>query len=258
MSYTLIAVTVAATAYIAALFRVRRTKRAFPVAAPLAFGLGLATVVIVLSPAFDALADRALSWHMVQHLALMSLAAPLLLLGAPVRLALGALPTRSAAVLAGVVNSVPLRVITSPAFAWLQFAAVLYAVHFSGWYESALEHPWLHVTEHALFFTSALVFWTPLLAVAPAPHAPAHPVRLLSLFLALPMSAFLGFAFYVARHVMYAHYAAFPGALDDQANAGAVMWLAGGAPLFVALLCCVADWGVRERRLGALADSSPQ
>jgi cytochrome c oxidase assembly factor CtaG len=87
------------------------------------------------------------------------------------------------------------------------------------------------------------------LAVAPAPRAPSHPVRLLALFLALPVSAFLGFVFYVARHVLYAHYAAHPGALEDQQNAGAVMWIAGGSPLFIALLWCVADWGARERRL---------
>jgi cytochrome c oxidase assembly factor CtaG len=73
------------------------------------------------------------------------------------------------------------------------------------------------------------------------------------LFLALPMSAFLGFVFYVTRGVLYAHYAG-PSALADQANAGAVMWIAGCAPLLVALLWCVADWGARERRLGLLGD----
>jgi cytochrome c oxidase assembly factor CtaG len=70
------------------------------------------------------------------------------------------------------------------------------------------------------------------------------------------MSAFLGFIFYVARHVMYPHYAAFPGALADQMNAGAVMWICGGGPLFVALLWLVADWGARERRYGAIVDGT--
>jgi cytochrome c oxidase assembly factor CtaG len=73
-------------------------------------------------------------------------------------------------------------------------------------------------------------------------------------FVALPVSSFLGFLFYVMRQPLYAHYALHAGALDDQANAGAVMWIAGGAPLLAALLWCVADWGARERRLGILAD----
>jgi putative copper resistance protein D len=55
---------------------------------------------------------------------------------------------------------------------------------------------------------------------------------------------------------MYAHYAKLPGALADQTNAGAVMWIAGGGPLFVALLWLVAEWGARERRYGAVFDGT--
>jgi len=64
----------------------------------------------------------------------------------------------------------------------------------------------------------------------------------------------LGFALYVSRNAIYPHYAAHPEALADQQNAGAVMWLAGGAPLFLAMLWCVTDWGARERRLEAISD----
>ncbi|MBD5654581.1 MAG: cytochrome c oxidase assembly protein, partial [Candidatus Eremiobacteraeota bacterium] len=177
-----------------------------------------------------------------------------LLLGAPVRLALAAFPRPAATWLARVLRSTVMRVLEHPAVAWLQFAAVLYVAHFSPLYEAALEHPAIHLLEHAMFLGSALVFWMPVLAVAPAPHAPAHIVRLLMLFLALPMSAFLGFILYVMRAPLYAHYTALPGALADQTNAGAVMWIAGSAPILFALLWCVADWGVHERRLGSLGD----
>jgi cytochrome c oxidase assembly factor CtaG len=245
---------VAMMLYAWGLVRVRRAARPFPARAIAAFAAGIAVVAASLLGPIDALADASLAWHMVQHLALITLAAPLLLLGAPLRLALAALPARPASALAGALNSTPLRILTHPAFAWLQFAAVLYGTHFSPLYEAALENEGVHIAEHALYVTSALIFWTPLLAVAPAPHAPPHPVRLLVLFLALPMSAFLGFAFYVTQHVLYAHYAARAGALDDQMNAGAVMWLAGGGPLLLALLWCVADWGARERRLESVVD----
>jgi putative copper resistance protein D len=240
--------------YVLAYIRVRRSGRAFPWRAVAAFEAGLIVVAASLLGPVDALADASLAWHMAQHLALVTVAAPLLLLGAPLRLAMAALPPRPAAALARVLNSTPLRVLTHAAFAWLQFAVVLYATHFSPLYEAALENEAVHAFEHVVYMTSALIFWTPLLAVAPAPHAPSHPVRLLALFLALPMSAFLGFAFYVTQHPLYPHYAAHPGALDDQMNAGAVMWLAGSAPLLLALLWCVADWGARERRLGSIAD----
>jgi putative copper resistance protein D len=240
--------------YAFAFSSVRAGGRAFPWRAAAAFGAGLAVVGASLAGPIDTLADASLAWHMAQHLALVTVAAPLLLLGAPLRLAMAALPPRPAAALARALNSMPLRVLTHPAFAWLQFTVVLYGTHFSPLYEAALENEAVHIAEHVLYLASALIFWTPLLAVAPAPHAPSHPVRLLALFLALPMSAFLGFAFYVTQHVLYAHYAARAGALDDQMNAGAVMWLAGGGPLLLALLWCVGDWGARERRLGSIAD----
>jgi putative membrane protein len=235
--------------------RVRRAARPFPLHAIAAFIAGLVVIAAALTGPLDELADRSLAWHMVQHLALVVLAAPLLLLGAPHRLALAALPPRAAASLARILTSAPLRLLTHPVVAWLQFALILYGAHFSPLYEAALENEAVHAAEHALFLTSAIVFWTPLLAVAPAPHAPPHPARLLALFLALPMSAFLGFAFWVTRSVLYAHYAGVPGALDDQRNAGAVMWLAGGAPLLLAILWCIADWGAREQRLAAISDA---
>jgi putative membrane protein len=241
--------------YIVGLWRVRRSRRHFPMRSVVFFVLGIAVIVAALFGPLDDLSDVSLSWHMVQHLALVSIAAPLLLLGAPLRLALAALPTRPASTLAAVLTWQPIKILTHPVFAWFQFAAVLYGTHFSPLYEMALQNEAVHALEHTLYIASALVFWTPLLAVSPAPHAPSHPVRLLSIFLALPMSAFLGFAFYVTNHVLYAHYAAHPGALDDQMNAGAVMWIAGGTPLFVALLWTVADWGARERRFGTIADA---
>ncbi|GAC1537350.1 MAG: hypothetical protein NVS2B17_09920 [Candidatus Velthaea sp.] len=244
-----ISLAIAAALYLWAVWRTRVARRAFPAAAIAAYLCALFVVGGSLLGPLDDLSDGSLTWHMVQHLALVGIAAPLLLLGAPLRLAMAVLPRSQAAALARVLASPVVRALTHPAFAWLQFAAVLYGTHFSPLYEAALEHDAVHACEHLIYLGSALLFWTPLLAVAPAPHAPAHPVRILALFLALPMSAFLGFAFYVSRHVLYAHYAMHPGALDDQAVAGEVMWIAGGGPMFVALLWCVADWGARERRL---------
>lgn len=248
-------VALSAALYAWGLQRVRRARRSFPPLAIVAFALGLLVVLGVLAGPIDGLADSSLSWHMVQHLTLISVAAPLLLLGAPLRLALAALPPRAATTLARALNSTPMRVVDHPAFGYLLLTAVLYGTHFSPLYERALENENVHALEHLLYVATALIYWSPILAVAPAPHAPPHPVRILSLFLSLPMSAFLGFAFYVTNRVLYPHYARHPDALADQMNAGAVMWLAAGTPVIIVLLWCVADWGARERRLGAAYDA---
>jgi cytochrome c oxidase assembly factor CtaG len=242
--------------YVWGVWRARRAHRRFGIAPLVAFALGIVALAVVLIGPVDELSGSSLSWHMVQHMAMIDVVAPLFVLAAPVRLALTALPARPASRLARTFATAPLCWVFNPAFAWLQLAAVLYGVHFSPLYESALENEGVHAVEHVIFIASGIVFWTPLLAVAPAPRAPAFPLRILSIFLALPMSAFLGFAFYVARHPIYPHYARLPGALADQMNAGAVMWIAGGAPLFVALLWLVAEWGARERRYGAVFDGT--
>lgn len=236
------------------LLRMRAAARPFPARAVVAFAAALVAAGAALAGPLDDLADASLAWHMAQHLVLVSVVAPLVLLAAPLRLALGALPARGATVLARVLNAKPVRLLTNPGVAWVQFVLVLYGTHFSPLYEAALENEAVHACEHVLYLASALVFWTPVLAVAPAPHAPPHPVRILMLFFALPASAFLGFVFYVGKHVLYAHYAARPGALADQVAGGAVMWIAGGTPLLLALLWCIADWGAREQRLAAISD----
>src|SRR5947209_2266284 len=253
-----IAVALAAIAYAAGYARMRRARRPFSQYAVAAFAAGIAVTVAALYGPVDALADASLSWHMVQHLALIVVVAPLLLLGAPIRLALGALPARSATWLARVLNSAPVRVLSHPLTGLAALTLVLYGTHFSPLYERALENDTVHAWEHALFLLGGLLFWSPVFAVAPAPHAASHPVRILALFLSLPASAFLGFAFYVTNHALYPHYAARPGALEDQMNGGAVMWLSAGTPVLLALLWCVADWGARERRLGAAFDRTSE
>ncbi|HEV3088173.1 MAG TPA: cytochrome c oxidase assembly protein [Candidatus Elarobacter sp.] len=254
----LLALAVAAAVYGWGLMRVARAGRPFSRVAPLAFGAGLLAIGAALCGPVDALADASLSWHMGQHLILISLAAPLLIFGAPVRLALAALPPRGAARLAHVLGSAPMHTIDHPLFGLALLTLVLFGTHFSPLYERALENETVHAAEHALFLTAALLFWMPIFAVAPAPHARSHPLRILALFLSLPAGAFLGFAFYVTNRVLYPHYAARPDALADQMNAGAVMWLSAGTPVLLALLWCVADWGARERRLGAVFDAAQE
>ena len=73
----IVALTLAAGAalYGWGLWRVRQLRRPFPAFAPAAFGAGLLVIAAALSPPMDALADASLSWHMVQHLVLISVAA---------------------------------------------------------------------------------------------------------------------------------------------------------------------------------------
>ena len=113
---------------------------------------GLATLVVAVSPPFDTRADASLPAHMVQHVLLTMVAAPLLAAG------LGWLPR------------------LPPVVAWILFAATGWVVHFTGLFEAAAGHVGVHVAEHALLLGTAVLFW----AVVVGPGASmSHPLRLL-------------------------------------------------------------------------------
>ncbi|MGH7717034.1 MAG: cytochrome c oxidase assembly protein, partial [Vulcanimicrobiaceae bacterium] len=205
----------------------------------LALGAGILVLIGVLGPWFDTLADRSFAWHMLQHVAIMLVAAPLLLLGAPLRRVLAALPVSSARRLARLLHGPVLGVLGSPVVGWLAFAMVLYATHFSPMYEAALEHPAVHAFEHGLYLAVALAFWNPILAVPPSPNVLSFPARIFYVFTAMPIGGFLALAIYTASHPMYPYYTARlgeAGALADQAYGGEIMWISGGFALFVALM----------------------
>lgn len=214
------------------------------------FTAGVLAVAGVLSPPFDALADRSFAWHMTEHLVLTLVAAPLLLLGDPVRFALHESPRPIAKALVRVLRSPVARIVTHPLFAGLAFTGVLWGSHFSPLYELSLDNDAVHVGEHALYLGSALLFWGVAFGKIPWPLPLPHPHRTFFVFLAIPFSAALGLAIYSATRVLYPHYAAFPNALADQQNGGEVMWIGGGLLMFVWFMYTAFAWMQAEIRAG--------
>lgn len=203
-----------------------------------------ATFAAVMSPWFDRLADASFAWHMVQHLALLFVA-PFFALEAHPFAWLGSPRARWQRAAIAALRSSPVRVLCMPAVALLCFLAVLWGVHFTPLYEAALEHPLVHLGEHALLLAAGTLFWIPVVAPPPLP-APPHAARVLYLFIALPQGALLAVALLAAPRPLYAHYAG-PGAMADQHAAAAVMWVGGGAILLLAFLALIARWAARER-----------
>jgi putative membrane protein len=230
----------------------RRVSAAHPASRPPAYRLwlwfaGLAAIVLALMSPIEAYDDILLSDHMVQHMLLEFAAAPLLLLGGPITLALRVLPPRPRRGLAGFLHSAPVRWISFPILAWILFAAVNWGWHFSSLYNLALENDTVHYIEHACFLVAALLFWWPVIGVDPSPWRLPHPVRILYLFLALPQNSFLGVAFLTSGHVLYEHYATIvrtwgPAPLDDQYLAGTLMWVMGDMVFLGAIIGIVWAW----------------
>jgi cytochrome c oxidase assembly factor CtaG len=238
-------------------WRVRRPDRRLASQAACFLG-GLVVLWVALQSPIDAYADTRLSVHMVQHLLLTMVAAPLLVLGAPVTLVLrAATPAFRRRWVLPVLRSLPLRVLTAPVVSWAQFALVLWASHFSPLYEAALRSNGVHALEHLLYVASAVLFWSPVVGVDPSPKRLSHPARMLYLFLAMPQASFLGLAMWGSSRVLYPAYQAAlgPAALDDQRLAGTIMGSAGMLVMVPALGLVLLDWLAREEREAVRTDA---
>lgn len=197
------------------------------------FGIGVGALVIALISPLGAYDDTLFSLHMVQHLLIMDVAAPFLLLAAPLTLILRAsTPSFRKRIVLPILHSRAVRVISFPVVTWFVYAAVLWGSHYSGLYEESLVNNWVHEAEHVVYLVAAMLFWWQAIGIDPAPWRIPHPVRVVYVFLFMPQMAWLGLAFYGSDHVFYSHYANLartwgPSPLLDQQAAGAVMWLLG-------------------------------
>ncbi len=225
------------------------------------FGAGLAAIIVAVDGPPDVLSGSSLTAHMVQHLLLQLVAAPLLLLGAPLGLLLRADPPwLSRRVLVRLLRSRPVSVLAHPVTALGVFAFVLVGSHLSPLYNLALEHDWLHELEHITFLVTALLFWWPAIGADPAPHRLSHPVRLLYLFLAMPVMAYLGLAIANSPRVLYPYYMVHlppwgAGTLQDQGAAGTIMWIAGTFTMVPAMAVALLRWLDEDARKQARLDA---
>ncbi len=214
-----------------------RAPHRFGLAQLMAFYGGLISILFALISPLDAFAGWLLTVHMIQHLLLMMVAPPLILYGAPYLPLLFGLPREFLKNGVGpFLGSATLRkvgrFVAHPIFCWSAFVFTNTAWHAPMMYELALRSPTWHQVEHVCFLTTALLFWWPVIQpypwVARVPRWIIIPYLFLADFQNSALSAFL--VFY--DRVLYPTYQTIPritgmSPLEDQAAAGAVMWVAG-------------------------------
>src|SRR5271167_411155 len=200
-----------------------------------AFFSGILFVWVAIGSPLNAFDDLSLTVHMVQHLLLMAIAPPLILLGAPALPLLRGLPQLIARrgvgpfLRWGLVKRFG-RFLTHPAICWLAATFSLIGWHLPAVFELALRWDWLHELEHACFFGTGLLFWWPV--VQPWPSTPRWPRWSIPLYLfcaTLPCDALSGFLAFCDR-VVYSSYLSSPrlfesSPLHDQEWAATLMWV---------------------------------
>lgn len=217
------------------------------------FLAGVLVLLLSLVSPLDLLADRYLfSAHMVQHMLLVLIVPPLLLLGIP--------PGAADRWLDRTPISRVARLLPRPLLAWSLFNGMLWVWHLPALYDAALRHTALHITEHLIFLATATIFWWPV--VAPITGAVTRPsqapwVNLLYLAAAMVSGTVLGILLTFASPGLYATYRQPDDALGilplireewgltpaaDQQLGGLVMWIPGGMIASLAIIIIFAHW----------------
>jgi putative membrane protein len=216
-----------------------------------AFAGGILALIVALLSPLDSLDDALFSAHMVQHLLLILVAAPLLVLGAPLGPFLWALPASARRAIGqwwkrarGV--RLAWHSISHPLVVWSLSVVAIWTWHVPSLYEAALRNEAVHAVEHASFLGTALLFWW--IALDPRGQ------RRLGLGASVPyvftmglqmgiLGAILSFAptlWYPLQEADTAAWGLTP--LGDQQLAGLVMWVPAGIIYLLAALALLARW----------------
>jgi putative membrane protein len=215
------------------------------------FGAGLLALAVALVSPLDALSEQLFWAHMVQHLLLIAVAAPLIVLGGPllpllwawprpVRLAMGRARTRARPLLglAHVASHLPV--------AFGLHSLALWVWHTPRLYEGALHNGPLHATEHLVLLGTGLLFWWAACGgLARAGRGPGAGV--LYVFGLAAQCTGLGALIAIASRPWYPVYAATAPAwglsvMDDQVIAGSIMWVPAGLVYLAYALVLLGAW----------------
>jgi putative membrane protein len=211
----------------------------------------MAVIVVALVSPLDGLSESLFAAHMVQHLLLLLVAAPLLVLSEPLAPLLWALPREKRIALAGWTRRQHglgrgWRVVNRPLVAWLLATAILWIWHLPALYDAAIRNAAFHALEHGCFLGSALLFWW-VLPRRGRRQAMSGGAGVLYLFAAGMQSSvlgalmtFAGSAWYGAHTATTASWGLTP--LEDQQLAGLIMWIPASVIYLAAAAVLFVNW----------------
>jgi putative membrane protein len=213
------------------------------------FVIGLLFVWMATASPLAALDHEILTAHMAQHLLLMTLAPPLILLGTPRKPLAQGSSQRFLEVIGHPLRSEPMQqlasVVTHPALCWLAAAAALVVWHIPSVFMLGLRSQVWHSFEQLCFFASGLLFWWPVVRTSASTSKwPESSILLYLFFATLPCDILSGFLVFCDR-VVYPVFSSFPrsfglSALEDQQCAGALMWTCVTVVYLIAGAVCTA------------------
>ena len=232
----------------------------------ISYETGLVLVALSLLSPIDSLGQQLFFMHMIQHLLLIMIAPPLLLIANPMPVLLWGLPDKwrlKAGHALGYalhrdsqIRQI-LRTLTAPGIIWLVWVIALFGWHDPNMYNAALRYEFIHDLEHLSFFIASMLFWWHVTGAGPRIHKQFGYVgRIAFVLAAVPPNMALGVWLAFNNNVIYTYYEAVPTIwgidhLTDQRIGGVIMWIPGSMMFLLAALFLTA------RYLGSEASKPP-
>ncbi|MFE5893001.1 cytochrome c oxidase assembly protein [Streptomyces sp. NPDC056462] len=257
--FFLVACLVGLALYAWGVVRLARRGDKWPVGRTVSYVAGVLSVMLVMCTGLNDYGMVMFSVHMVQHMVISMLSPILLLLGAPMTLALRAMPPAGRGRkgprewLLALLHSRYMRIITHPAFTIPLFIASLYALYFTPMFDFLMGSKPGHIAMMVHFLAVGVVFFWPIIGVDPGPHRPGYLMRMLELFAGMPFHAFFGIALMMASEPMVETFKNPPAslgidALSDQNAAGGIAWAFSEIPSVLVLIALLFQWYGSEQR----------
>ncbi len=256
-----------AVLYVAGVHRLRRRGDAWPTGRLVAWLLGCVVLLLATSSGIGRYMPAMFSMHMAQHMLLSMLTPILLALGAPVTLALRALPAAGRGdppgprewLLAALHSGVS-RFLTNPLVAIALFIVGFYGLYFGGIFDAAVGNHAAHVAMNLHFLLSGYLFYWVVIGVDATPRPIPSLAKLAMVFASLPLHAFFGVVLMGMQTVLGERFYRslqlpwHTDLLGDQHLAGGIAWSAGEVPLVVVMIALLIQWTRSDRRTARRLD----
>lgn len=256
----------AVVVYVRWALRLRARGDHWPLGRTVSFVVGVLVLAWTTSGGAATYGHVLFSAHMVQHMTIVMVVPIFLVLGAPVTLAVRALPVRTDGSrgprewLLGLVHSRWAALWGHPVVAAANFAGSMFVFYYSDLFELALTTYVGHLAMVAHFTLAGYLFVNALVGVDPGPPRPAYPIRLVVLFATMAVHAFFGVALVDGQTLLVADWFGNlgrpwgPPALEDQQRGGAIAWGISELPMLAIAVVLAVSWTRDDERAARRRD----
>ncbi|MGK2320517.1 cytochrome c oxidase assembly protein [Gordonia rhizosphera] len=249
------------TAYVVGVVRLRQQGVEWSMGRTASWLAGCVALLIVTSSGVRTYGMAMFSVHMAEHMALNMFVPVLLVLGAPVTLALRVFPTAQHGALPGprewivwMVHSRFTQILTNPVVALLIFVLSLYGVYFTSLFDTLARYHWGHDLMSLHFLITGYLFYWVIIGTDPGPKRLPYLARLGLLLAVMPFHAFFGIATMTMNSIIggtFYRYLDLPWLADlsrDQFLGGAIAWGSSEVPAVLVVIALVSQWAGQDRR----------